>query len=157
MYSWVSSFLKKRCSSLAIFLQDLLDVCSSGSREDGGGAVSVVGDGVSAVSMVGGGISLNGCVADGLSALLLPMFFLLSKKEFLSKNKAIAKMTRRTTMVVDDRFVWILRFVFFMISFAVGQVVWGRGIMWYAPTSRKPYRSSGVRSNEIYQVYCAGS
>lgn len=116
MYSWLSRFLKKRCSSLATFLHDLLGVCSSGSSAGGGAVVSVVVDGVSVVSIVGVGAAFDGCVAESISACS-SLIFLLSKIEFLSKNKAIATMNRRMITLMYDRFAGILRFVFFMGCF----------------------------------------
>lgn len=110
-------------------MHDVLGVCISDSGGDGGGErASIVEDVVSVVSIFGGGVSLGVCVVDGLPALPSPMFFLLSKIEFLSKNRAIAAMIRRTIMVEYDRFGWMLRFIFFIVFLCLSLVVW----MWDA-------------------------
>ena len=49
-----------------------------------------------------------------LMEVLVSMFFLLSKKEFLSKNKAIAVLIRAMVMLTNGRLVEIVRLVFFM-------------------------------------------
>lgn len=118
MYSWSSKCLKKESSSPDIFLQVLV-VWTSASGVDGGAGggsgTVVVREGAAGRGVGCGGIFVAGWLAlDWSLELLGVIFFLLSKNEFLSKNKAIAMSIRAMAVVAYGRLLEIVRFVFFM-------------------------------------------